>query len=143
MASIIHEIKRVFEEELKIIESVKCLATEFTRQKTAIEEWLNQKPDLQDIRDVRKNLRSMKSSLRHLLADKEDMDEVSLQNGDHLLKTVGLLCPDTLLWDFSALSALHIRLDSYYILLYGVYIIPKSFKHAVVFCCLGTEAIRF
>ncbi|XP_064617698.1 serine/threonine-protein kinase 31-like isoform X2 [Liolophura sinensis] len=75
MASIIHEIKRVFEEEWKIIESVKSLATEFTRQKAAIEEWLNEKPDLQDIRGVRKNLRSIKSKLRHLLADKEDIEE--------------------------------------------------------------------
>jgi len=41
-----------------------------------LEEWLEMKPDLTTLVSVRKTIKSLKSKLRHKLADKQDLEEV-------------------------------------------------------------------
>ena len=59
-----------------MLENFRGLHREFTSLKSVIEPWLERKPTLTDIQENRKTLRSLKSKLRHLMADKQDLEEV-------------------------------------------------------------------
>ena len=59
-----------------MLENFRSLHREFTGLKASIEPWLAKKPALTDIQENRKALRSLKSKLRHIMADKQDLEEV-------------------------------------------------------------------
>ena len=39
--------------------------------------WLGSKPDVKKMGDIRRTIKSLRSKLRHRLADKKDLEEVS------------------------------------------------------------------
>jgi len=43
--------------------------------------WLTAKPDFSGLRSVTKNIKVLKSRLRHLLVDKQDLEEVGARGG--------------------------------------------------------------
>ena len=57
------------------IERLLKMKDENQEQKKSISTWLHDKPDISQIKNVRKTIRSLKSKLRHLLADIEDIKE--------------------------------------------------------------------
>ena len=62
--------------EISSIENVQKLAADFSQLKREIEPWLETRPNVDELLDMRKTLRSLRSKLRHRLADKEDVEEV-------------------------------------------------------------------
>ena len=40
--------------------------------------WLGSKPDVRKVGEVRRKIKSLRSKLRHRLADKKDLEEVGL-----------------------------------------------------------------
>ena len=64
------------EDELRTIDKLRRLLSDYQGQCDAIQPWLDVTPDLSDVMDVRKRFRSLKSKLRHKLADLQDAEEV-------------------------------------------------------------------
>ena len=72
-----------------------CFLDEFTSMKEDIAPWLESSPSLDKLNDTRKKLKSLKSKLRHTLADKADAEEVSFTD-----EMIGVLCIFSWLTDF-------------------------------------------
>lgn len=60
-------------EQLDKLRQLKCHYDTLQQQ---LQPWLTNKPDLNELHSLRKTLRSLKSKLRHRLADKQDLEEV-------------------------------------------------------------------
>ena len=76
IAAMIASVRRELSTEISMLENFRSLHREFTGLKASIEPWLAKKPALTDIQENRKALRSLKSKLRHIMADKQDLEEV-------------------------------------------------------------------
>lgn len=61
--------------EQKTLDSYITFYTEFMLLKASLEPWLTKKPKLEEIEKHRKELRSLKSKLRHKEADRQDLLE--------------------------------------------------------------------
>ena len=59
--------------ELDILKGYK---EQYEDMKVKLGPWLKDRPDLQEVQTMRKNIRSCNSKLRHKLADKLDLEEV-------------------------------------------------------------------
>ncbi|KAH3863128.1 hypothetical protein DPMN_026106 [Dreissena polymorpha] len=59
-----------------MIENFRILRQEFYEKMKSIEPWLDNTPSFSELQENRKLLRSLKSKLRHLQADKLDLEEV-------------------------------------------------------------------
>lgn len=71
-------LQKQLQSEASVMENLTSLKLEFVRHKDLIEPWLDEKPLFNDLQENRKILRSLKSKLRHLQADKLDLEEVSV-----------------------------------------------------------------
>ena len=72
----IASVRRELTTEISTLENFRGLHREFTGLKAVIDPWLDRKPALTDIQENRKTLRGLKSKLRHIMADKQDLEEV-------------------------------------------------------------------
>ncbi|XP_069123904.1 serine/threonine-protein kinase 31-like isoform X2 [Argopecten irradians] len=75
VATIIAAILKELRGEMKTLENLKGVASDFTNLKSSIEPWLEARPNLENITDRRKAIRSLKSKLRHKEADRQDLEE--------------------------------------------------------------------
>ena len=69
-------IQKQLQSEASMLENFTILKQEFLTRKQSIEPWLEEKPLFTEQQENRKVLRSLKSKLRHLQADKLDLEEV-------------------------------------------------------------------
>ena len=76
MAMMIAAIQKQLHSEASMLENFTILKQEFLTRKQSIEPWLEEKPLFTEQQENRKVLRSLKSKLRHLQADKLDLEEV-------------------------------------------------------------------
>ncbi|XP_060063477.1 serine/threonine-protein kinase 31-like [Ylistrum balloti] len=75
VATIIAAILKELRGEMKTLENLKGVASDFTSLKSSIEPWLEARPNLESITERRKAIRSLKSKLRHKEADRQDLEE--------------------------------------------------------------------
>ncbi|XP_021374415.1 serine/threonine-protein kinase 31-like isoform X2 [Mizuhopecten yessoensis] len=75
VATILAAILKELRGEMKTLENLKGVASDFTNLKSSIEPWLEARPNLESITDRRKAIRSLKSKLRHKEADRQDIEE--------------------------------------------------------------------
>ncbi|XP_064621726.1 serine/threonine-protein kinase 31-like isoform X2 [Lineus longissimus] len=61
--------------ELKNIDQLAAMKHAYSVMKASLVEWLDAKPDLAPLQAIRKSFKSLKSKLRHKLADKHDVEE--------------------------------------------------------------------
>lgn len=54
-------------------------------------EWLETKPDLKKAIEIKRIIKTLRSRLRHRLADKKDLEEVGLTNNESVYWVVDLL----------------------------------------------------
>jgi hypothetical protein len=64
--------------ELKNIDQLAAMQDAYSTMKASLINWLDEKPDLVPLQTNRKNFKSLKSKLRHKLADKHDVEEVCI-----------------------------------------------------------------
>lgn len=69
-------VSKELNNELKSLENLTQLKSEFKQLKEDIEPWLHVRPNLSELQDVRKQIRQLKSKLRHKMADIQDLEEV-------------------------------------------------------------------
>ena len=62
--------------ELASIDTLVELYNHHKALSLGLEPWMNAKPDVSDMQDVQREIKGLRSRLRHKLADKHDMDEV-------------------------------------------------------------------
>ncbi|XP_033750766.1 serine/threonine-protein kinase 31-like isoform X2 [Pecten maximus] len=75
VATILAAILKELRGEMKTLENLKGVASDFTNLKSSIEPWLEARPNLGSITERRKAIRSLKSKLRHKEADRQDLEE--------------------------------------------------------------------
>ncbi|KAK6170857.1 hypothetical protein SNE40_019152 [Patella caerulea] len=75
LANLVQSLYKELQQERSCIDNYTQLLTEFQQMITDIEPWLNCKPSTTELQSTRKTLRSLKSKLRHRIADKEDHEE--------------------------------------------------------------------
>ncbi|GAB1602408.1 serine/threonine-protein kinase 31-like [Argonauta hians] len=83
ITSILHAVKRELDEEQKTFSGLHRYITEFLKLKTDLSPWLQQKPSLTELQESKKNVRLLKSRLRHRLADLQDVEENEGYNDHH------------------------------------------------------------
>jgi len=76
VATILTSILNELRGELKTMENLQTVVTDFKQLQSSIEPWLDAKPSLSGITEKRKAIRSLKSKLRHKEADRQDLEEV-------------------------------------------------------------------
>ena len=62
--------------ELTDIERLVALRADYSLLASQLVCWLEDKPNVVELQGVRKTIKSLKSKLRHKLADKQDLEEV-------------------------------------------------------------------
>ena len=62
--------------ELASIETLTDLYNHHEKLSKELEPWMNSKPDVSEMQTVQRDIKGLRSRLRHKLADKHDMDEV-------------------------------------------------------------------
>ncbi|XP_053392636.1 serine/threonine-protein kinase 31-like isoform X2 [Mercenaria mercenaria] len=75
VAVVIASVRKELHQEAATLENISVLHREFSTRKLTIEPWLNKPPAFTDFQENRKQLRSLKSKLRHIQADKLDLEE--------------------------------------------------------------------
>ncbi|CAI9723558.1 serine/threonine-protein kinase 31-like isoform X2 [Octopus vulgaris] len=83
ITSILHAVKRELDEEQKTFSGLHRYITEFLKLKEDLSPWLQQKPSLTELQESKKNVRLLKSQLRHRLADLQDVEENEGYNEHH------------------------------------------------------------
>lgn len=63
---------------MKNINHFKTLIKEFSEIKSGIEPWLTAKPNTEELTQIKKTIRGLKSKLRHKEADRQDLEEVRM-----------------------------------------------------------------
>lgn len=76
VATVIATVQKQLQSEASMLQNFTILRQEFLSRKESIEPWLDKKPTCSDLQENRKQLRGLKSKLRHLQADKLDLEEV-------------------------------------------------------------------
>ncbi|XP_052262837.1 serine/threonine-protein kinase 31-like isoform X2 [Dreissena polymorpha] len=75
IALVIASVRKELQTEASMIENFRILRQEFYEKMKSIEPWLDNTPSFSELQENRKLLRSLKSKLRHLQADKLDLEE--------------------------------------------------------------------
>ncbi|XP_052776384.1 serine/threonine-protein kinase 31-like [Mya arenaria] len=75
VAMVIASFRKELQNEAATLQNFMLLRQEFVNKKETIEPWLNTTPTFADVTESRKQLRALKSKLRHLQADKLDLEE--------------------------------------------------------------------
>ena len=76
IASLVQTVHRDLKAEILCVNDFIRLESEFRHMQAGIEAWLDRKPSVEKLVENRQVLRSLKSKLRHKLADKHDAEEV-------------------------------------------------------------------
>lgn len=71
----IKAIVKELSNEMKNIKHFKKLIGEFTGYKEGIEPWLTVNPNTEELNQIKKTIRGLKSKLRHKDADRQDLEE--------------------------------------------------------------------
>ncbi|KAL5019065.1 hypothetical protein ScPMuIL_004787 [Solemya velum] len=82
IATVMAAVSKELNNELKSLENLTQLKSEFKQLKTDIEPWLQVRPNLSELQDVRKQIRLLKSKLRHKMADIQDLEENDGSDGE-------------------------------------------------------------
>ncbi|KAI8796750.1 serine/threonine-protein kinase 31 [Biomphalaria glabrata] len=75
LASLVQIVLTELREESNCLEHLTKVLNEFTSLKKQISPWINKTPSIAELQSVRTKLKSLKSKLRHKLADKMDAEE--------------------------------------------------------------------
>ncbi|XP_052059491.1 serine/threonine-protein kinase 31-like isoform X3 [Mytilus californianus] len=75
IAAVIKAIVKELSNEMKNIKHFKKLIGEFTGYKEGIEPWLTVNPNTEELSQIKKTIRGLKSKLRHKDADRQDLEE--------------------------------------------------------------------
>ncbi|XP_063430634.1 serine/threonine-protein kinase 31-like isoform X2 [Mytilus trossulus] len=75
IAAVIKAIVKELSNEMKNIKHFKKLIGEFTGYKEGIEPWLTVNPNTEELNQIKKTIRGLKSKLRHKDADRQDLEE--------------------------------------------------------------------
>ena len=76
MASLVQMVQCDLKADILCANNFIRLESEFRFLRTGMEAWLDRKPSVEKLVENRQALRSLKSKLRHKLADKHDAEEV-------------------------------------------------------------------
>ena len=76
IASLVQTVQRDLKAEILCVNNFIRLQSEFRIMRAGMEAWLDRKPSVDKLLENRQVLRSLKSKLRHKLADKHDAEEV-------------------------------------------------------------------
>jgi hypothetical protein len=79
VATVLTAILNELHGEIGVLDNFRQFMAEFSQMKAGIEPWLDTKPNFDGVQECRKNIRSLKSKLRHKEADRQDMEEVCIQ----------------------------------------------------------------
>lgn len=75
VSSLVQVLLRELNEEVSCVQHLSNVLREFASMKEQISPWLNTSPNMEELQVVRAKLKSLKSGLRHKLADKVDAEE--------------------------------------------------------------------
>ena len=78
MSSLVQALLRELNEEVSCVKHLSNVLQEFASLREQISPWLNSTPNTEELQAVRAKLKSLKSGLRHKLADKVDAEEVGV-----------------------------------------------------------------
>ncbi|XP_062615435.1 serine/threonine-protein kinase 31-like isoform X2 [Saccostrea cucullata] len=87
VATVLTAILNELHGEIGVLDNCRQFMAEFSQMKAGIEPWLDIKPNFDDIQECRKNIRSLKSKLRHMEADRLDLEESGENEEEKVLKT--------------------------------------------------------
>ncbi|XP_061175538.1 serine/threonine-protein kinase 31-like isoform X2 [Saccostrea echinata] len=87
VATVLTAILNELHGEIGVLDNCRQFMAEFSQMKAGIEPWLDTKPNFDDIQECRKNIRSLKSKLRHMEADRLDLEESGDNEEEKVLKT--------------------------------------------------------
>ncbi|KAL4239766.1 RNA catabolic process [Mactra antiquata] len=114
VTTVIASIRKELHNEASTLENFSMLYDEFAGRKRNMEPWLDKSPTFTELQENRKLLRSLKSKLRHTLADKLDLEESgdegdldSIKEEEEKIRSqlqAALTKSDTLLHDVAALA---------------------------------------
>jgi chromosome segregation ATPase len=76
IAIVIASVRKELNQEAATLENIATLHREFNTRKLSIEPWLDKPPTFSHVQENRKQVKSLRSKLRHLQADKQDLEEV-------------------------------------------------------------------
>lgn len=75
VSSLVQVLLQELNEEVSCVQHLSNVLREFASMKEQISPWLNTSPNMEELQVVRAKLKSLKSGLRHKLADKVDAEE--------------------------------------------------------------------
>ncbi|XP_060586126.1 serine/threonine-protein kinase 31-like isoform X2 [Ruditapes philippinarum] len=75
IAIVIASVRKELNQEAATLENIATLHREFNTRKLSIEPWLDKPPTFSHVQENRKQVKSLRSKLRHLQADKQDLEE--------------------------------------------------------------------
>lgn len=78
IAAVVKAIMKELSNEMNHINHFKNLKTEFTDTNEGIHPWLHTKPNTEELAQIKKTIRGLKSKLRHKEADRQDLVEVHI-----------------------------------------------------------------
>lgn len=73
---VVQSLQTELKNELRDLETIHGCIDDFKNLKMEVEPWLKHKPETSTLLGIRKSIRSLKSKLRHKMADIEDIEEV-------------------------------------------------------------------
>jgi hypothetical protein len=76
MASLVQALQRELKAQILSLNDMQRFEQEFRAMQLTIEPWLDNTPSADKLTENRQTLKTLKSKLRHTLADKHDAEEV-------------------------------------------------------------------
>ena len=76
VATLLRILEAELRRELMDINHLRELTAKYSSMQQMLSPWLTTKPDVEPIITIRKHIKTLKSKLRHKLADLQDLEEV-------------------------------------------------------------------
>ncbi|XP_070188248.1 serine/threonine-protein kinase 31-like isoform X2 [Littorina saxatilis] len=118
ISALVQAVHRDLKAEILCVNNYIRLETEFRSMKSGMEEWLEKAPTVDKLLETRQTLRSLKSKLRHKLADKHDAEENEdkemMEEVQKDVANIQLEIHDALIAEEKELAALAMLVDSHF-----------------------------
>ncbi|XP_048761648.2 serine/threonine-protein kinase 31-like isoform X3 [Ostrea edulis] len=86
VATVLTAILNELHGEIAVLDNFRQFMAEFSQMKAGIEPWLDSKPNFDGVQECRKNIRALKSKLRHKEADRQDFEESGENEEEKVVK---------------------------------------------------------
>ena len=88
IASTVRALVKALSSEKQTLVSLVQLCEQFSCRADQLHPWLNNRPDVSSMQSLMKEIKTLRSKLRHKLADRRDMEEVANEHVRMLLRVI-------------------------------------------------------